>query len=128
MKQEHTGNIQIGHRHAVLSSPTYQITAIRMNSVRKMFQMNCTAKQLISPNKNAHFRPCFFPGNANGNIYKFDSLCLYCSIRLFVVTQFTVHSGISPLLFLCFFSFSISGEFLATESLPGFDGAGAILS
>ena len=61
MKQEHTGNIQIGHRQALLSSPTYQITAIRMNYVRKMFQMNCTAKQLISLNKNTHFRPCFFP-------------------------------------------------------------------
>lgn len=48
--------------------------------------------------------------------------------RLFVVTKFTIHSGISPLLFLRFFSFSISVESLPTESLPGLDGAGALLS
>ena len=46
-----------------------------------MFQMNCIAKQLIPPNKNAYFRQRFFSSNADGNICNFDSLCLYRSIQ-----------------------------------------------
>ena len=78
---EHTRNVQIGHRHVLLSSLMFQITATRVNYICKMFQMNRIAKQLIPPNKNVYFHLSFFSGNVNGNIYKFDSLCLYRSIR-----------------------------------------------
>ena len=64
-----------------LSSPTCQTTTIRGNCMCKNVSNELYCKTSAPPNKNAYFCPCLFSGNENGNIYKFDSLCPFRSIR-----------------------------------------------
>ena len=61
-KQEHTTNIQIGHRHVLLSSPTHQITAIRANYMGKNVPNELYCKTADSPQQKCAFPPMlFFP-------------------------------------------------------------------
>ena len=81
MKQEHTRNIQIRHRRPLLSSATYQITAIRVNYMCKNVSNELHCKTADFPQQKCVFPHMLFSGNAIENTYKFDSLCPYRSIR-----------------------------------------------
>ena len=56
MKQEHTRNIQIGHQHILLLSPTYQTTAICVNYMCKNVSNELYCKTADSPQQK-----CVFP-------------------------------------------------------------------
>ena len=63
----------MGHRRVLLSSPTHQITAIRVNYMSKNVSNELYCKTADSPKQKCVFAPMlFFSGNANGNTYKSD--------------------------------------------------------
>ena len=61
MKQERKRNIQIGHRRALLSSPTYQITAIQDNYLWKNVSNELYCKTADSPRKTHISAHAFLP-------------------------------------------------------------------